>query len=75
MNYHDHCQIGNNREGTLYILDYIWYLYDYLKKTSVKTNVATDEDNSQNEIKHRANDEIGVAVQSLLWVRVELMAW
>ena len=37
---------------------------DYLKKTSVKLNVATDEGNSRDEIGHRANDEIGVAVQS-----------
>ena len=48
---------------------------DYLKKTSIKINVATDESNSRNEIEHWANDEIGVAVQSWLWVRVELMAW
>ena len=48
---------------------------DYLKKISIKINVATDEDNTQNEIWHWANDEIGVAVQRWLWVRVELMAW
>ena len=41
----------------------------------MKTNVATDEGNSQNEIWHWTNDEIGVAVQSWLWVQVELMAW
>ena len=39
---------------------------DYLKKTSVKINVATDEGNSRNEIGHWANDQIGVAVQSWL---------
>ena len=33
----------------------------YLKKTSVKINVANDEGNSQNEIGHWANDEIPVA--------------
>ena len=49
--------------------------YDYLKKTSIKINVATDEGNSRNEIEHWTNDEIGVAVQSWLWVRVELMVW
>ena len=38
-------------------------------------NVATDEGNSRKEIGHWKNDEIGVAVQSLLWVQVELMAW
>ena len=48
---------------------------DYLNKNSMKTNVVTDEDNSRNEMWHWTNDEIGVAVQSWLWVRVELMAW
>ena len=48
---------------------------DYFKKTSIKINVATDEGNSRNEIKHWTNDEIGVAVQGWLWVRVEHMAW
>ena len=48
---------------------------DYLKKTSININVATDESNNRNEIGHWSNDEIGVAVQSWLWVRVELMAW
>ena len=48
---------------------------DYLKKTSIKINVATDKGNSRNDIEHWTNDEIGAAVQSWLWVRVELMAW
>ena len=48
---------------------------DYLKKISVKRNMETDEGNSWNEIGHWANDEIGVALQSWLWVWVELMAW
>ena len=48
---------------------------DYLKKISVKINVATHEGNSRNEIGHWADDEIGVAVQSWLSVWVELMAW
>ena len=48
---------------------------DYLQKISIKINVATDKGNSQNEMSHWTNDEIGVAVQSWLWVRVELMAW
>ena len=48
---------------------------DYLNKILIKTNVATDERNSRNEMWHWTNDEIGVAVQSWLWVRVELMAW
>ena len=48
---------------------------DYLNKISIKTNVATDENNSRNEMWHWTNDEIGVVAQSLLWVRVELMAW
>ena len=46
---------------------------DYLNKTSTKTNVATDEGYSRNEMWHWTNDEIPVAVQSWLWVRVELM--
>ena len=37
--------------------------------------VATDECNSRNEMWHWTNDEIGVAIQSWLWVQVELMAW
>ena len=48
---------------------------DYLMKTSIKINMVTDEGNSRNEIEHWTNDEIGVAVQSWLWVQVELMAW
>ena len=48
---------------------------DYLQKISIKINVATHKRNSQNEMSHWTNDEIGVAVQSWLWVRVELMAW
>ena len=48
--------------------------HDYLKKTSIKINVVTDKGNSQNEIGYWANNEIEVAVQSWLWVRIELMA-
>ena len=48
---------------------------DYLKKILIKINVVIDQGNSQNEMWHWTNNEIGVAVQSLLWVRVELMAW
>ena len=48
---------------------------DYLKKNSIKINVATDEGNDGNETWRWTNDEIGVAVASWLWVRVELMAW
>ena len=47
---------------------------DYLKKTSIKKTVATDEDNNQKEIEHWTNEEIGVHVQSWLWVLDELMA-
>ena len=47
---------------------------DYLKKISIKTNVATDEGNSRNEMWLWTNDEIGVAVQSWLWLLVELMS-
>ena len=48
---------------------------DYLKKILIKINVVIDQGNSQNEMWHWTYNEIGVAVQSLLWVRVELMAW
>ena len=48
---------------------------DYLKKLSIQIKVATDEGNSRNEMWHWRNDEIGVALQSLLWVRIEFMAW
>ena len=43
---------------------------DYLKKTSIKINVVTDKGNTQNEIWHWINNEIGVAVQNWLWVQV-----
>ena len=36
--------------------------------------MATNEGNSRNEMWHLTNDEIGVAVQSWLRVRVELIA-
>ena len=39
---------------------------DYLDKISFQINAATDEGNSQNEIGHLTNDEIGVAVQRWL---------
>ena len=42
------------------------------RKFQIKTNVVTDEGNSQNEIRNWTNDEIGVAAQSWFWVRVEL---
>ena len=61
----------------IYIYIYNTYIYisDYLNKNWMKTTVATDKGNSQNEMWHWTNDEIGVPVQSWLWVRVELMAW
>ena len=49
--------------------------YDYLNKISIKTNLGNDEGNNPNEIWPWKNDEIGIAVQSWIWVRVELMAW
>ena len=66
-----------------YFKEYEYYMYqlipphscDYLKKTSIEINVATDEGNIRIEIWHLANGEIEVAVQCWLWVRVELMAW
>ena len=51
------------------------HVIDYLNKDSIKTNVATDEGNSRNETWHWRNDEIGVAVESWVWVQIELMAW
>ena len=48
---------------------------DYLKKISIKINLATEEGKSRNEIWQWTNDEIRVAVQSWLWVRIELKAW
>ena len=59
---------------TVYIYIYSIYIYiysplhscDYLNKTSIKTNVATYECNSRNEMLHWTNDEIGLAVQSWL---------
>ena len=47
---------------------------DYLNKISIKTNMATNEGNSQNEMWDWTNDEIAVAVQSWLWVLVEFIA-
>ena len=65
-----------------FIFHIIWWEHrnmihscDYLNKISIKTNVATDEGNSWNEMWPWTNSEIGVAVQSWIWVRVELMAW
>ena len=49
--------------------------YDYVNKILNKANVKTDEDNSRKEMGHWTNDEIAVAVQSWLWVRIELLAW
>ena len=51
------------------------HLCDYLHKISIKTNVASDKGNSRDEMWHWTNDEIGVAVESSVWVRVELIAW
>ena len=51
------------------------YSCAYLKKVSVKTSIAIDEGNSQNETLHWTNDVIRVSVQSWLLVRVELLAW
>ena len=46
---------------------------EYLKETSIKINVATDEDNSRDEMWHWTNDEIGVAVQ--IGSEYELISW
>ena len=52
-----------------------WLPLDYLMEISIKTNMVTNEGNSRNEIGHWANDELGVVVESWLWVWDELMAW
>ena len=44
---------------------------DYLTKNLIKTNVATDEGDSWNEMWHWTNNEIGVAVQG----ECELNSW
>ena len=48
--------------------------YIYIYNTSIKTNLATDEGNSRNEICHWTNNETDIAVQSCFWLRVEFMA-
>ena len=42
---------------------------------STKRRAATDERNNQNKIWNWKYDEFGLAVQSWLWVQVEVMAW
>ena len=37
--------------------------------------MATNEDNSRNKNWRWTNDKIGVATQSMLWLRVEVMTW
>ena len=49
--------------------------WDYHNKISIKTNIATHEANSPNEMWHWKSHEIAVAAQSLLEVRNQLMAW
>ena len=53
----------------------IYISCNYLKKILLRINVATDKGSSQNEIWHWRNSEIGVVLQSWLWVHVELMVW
>ena len=57
--------MGSKNLSSKWILHYIRYTYD----------VATDKCNGQNEIWRWTNNDIEVAVQSWLWVRVEFMAW
>ena len=42
---------------------------DYLNKILTKPNVVTDKDNDRNEMWHWTNNEIGMPVQSWLWLR------
>ena len=48
---------------------------DYLCKSSVKVNVATDKENSQNETSTDQRDEIELPEEIWPWVQVELMAY
>ena len=48
---------------------------DYSNRLPIKINVGTYEGKSWNETDTKQIDEIGVAAQSWLWVRVELVAW
>ena len=57
------------------VLETCIYSCDYLKRLSVETNVATDEGNRRKETWQWTGDEIGVAVQSSVCVRVQIMAW
>ena len=47
---------------------------NYLQDVSFKINVATDEDNSCNQLWYWTKDEIAVAAQNWLWVRLGFMA-
>ena len=54
---------------------YIYIIYIYIYIYIHQNEMWWDTINSQNEIWHWKNDEIGVAVESWIWVWVELMAW
>ena len=61
--------------ATIYIYIILLHSSDYLKKVSIKTNVAIDEAISWNKTWNWTNDEIGAAVQSWAWVQIEVMIW
>ena len=65
--------LGENNSWTTWARTTPLHSCNYLKKLSVQINVATEEGNIRNEMQHWTNDEIGEAVQSWLWVRVEPM--
>ena len=45
------------------------------RKLQLKWTWRATKANSRNEMWHWTNDEIGAAVESLLWVSVQVMAW
>ena len=49
-------------------------IHEHFKINLIKINLVTDEGNSQGEIWHWTNNETGVALQSWLWVQVEILA-
>ena len=57
------------------ILQYMYMHINIYKKILIKIDLVNDEGNTWNKIWCYTNDGIGVAVQSWLCVRVELMAW
>ena len=51
------------------------YKHEYLSAILLRVNVAADEGSGRNEMWTKQTDEIRVALQNWILVRVELMAW